>query len=126
MNASSTSATREALGDLIAATAWIDTHEHLVEGIEACRHGGYMRAADLSSEALFGVPLRRENLDEIDAGLRALRRPSFYRQVIEDAAGIERCQAHAYAGRAVAAKCYWAYWRPLAVAVPAEPPPREF
>lgn len=150
--------------------------------IEACRHGGYLRAADLSSEALFGVPLRRETLSEIDAGLRELRRPGFYRHVIGDVARIERCQVHAldadpfresaepellqqdlaiaplalgqgsgaeqrygaeiaslesylemidwcfaiYAPRAVAVKCYWAYWRPLAVAVPAEPPRRQF
>jgi hypothetical protein len=248
MSASRT-ADREALGELIDGTAWIDTHEHLVEEssrlgpegdhllldmdgeafipadfssllllyvqddlvsaglgedgrkilfsatassdekwtaiepfFEACRHTGYWRAADLSAQALFGVPLRRETLAEIDAGLRELRRAGFYRHVIQEVAGIERCQVHAldgepfrasadpdllqqdlsiaplacgigsnaeercgfevatlddylemvewcfatYAAKAVAVKCYWAYWRPLAVAAPVEPPRQEF
>jgi len=147
--------------------------------LEAVRFTGSMRAAELTTERLFGLRLGRDTCEEIDERCRDLRRPGYYRDVLHDVANVERCQVNSldvdpfcetempelfdqdisiaglvrgahpraeelsgidvgtlddylrviewaferYAARAVAAKCFWAYFRSLAVG-PVEGPPR--
>lgn len=150
-----------ALHEVMATTAWIDTHEHLIEErlrltdrsyrfptfigrvatlpsdwtallvdyslndlvsaglpresarrllqadldpgerwqlvapyFERARNTGYLRAVDLSTERLLGLRLSAVTCAEIDAGLRALRRPGYFRDVLHAHAGVERCQVH--------------------------------
>jgi hypothetical protein len=150
--------------------------------LEAARLTGYMRAVDVSAEKLFGVRLSRGTCEQIDSACRALRRPGYYRHVLNDVANVERCQVNSleadpfcetelpdlldqdisvaglvrgrhpreeavsgidirtlddytemiesvferHAGRAVAVKCFWAYFRSLAVGPADGPPRREF
>lgn len=150
----------DSLGELIGATPWIDTHEHLVEehlrlgdatfpisllgeemvipgdwtgliahyaiddmvsaglspaaageilgeersplekwdlaadALEAARHGGYMRAVDLTVERLFGTRLGRETCESIGEQLARLRKPGYYRHLLGEVANVERCQVH--------------------------------
>jgi uncharacterized protein len=147
--------------------------------IDAARLTGYLRAVDLTTDRLFGLRLARDTCEEIDRRVRELRRPGYYRDVLNGVANVERCQVNSldvdpfcetempelfdqdisiaglvrgshpraealsgidvatlddylrvidwtferYAARAVAAKCFWAYFRSLAVG-PADSPPR--
>jgi uncharacterized protein len=60
-----------------------------------CRCSGYLRAVDLTTEALCdGMRLGPDTCVEIDARLRELRRPGYYRELLVDAAGVEWCQVH--------------------------------
>jgi uncharacterized protein len=61
--------------------------------IKAARNTGYLRAADISTEKLFGMRLSADTCEEIDAAERDLCRPGFYTRVL-DVAGVERCQVH--------------------------------
>ena len=165
-------------GDLGPLEKW-----DLVEPyIEAVRLTGCMRAVDLTTERLFGSRLARDTCEEIDRACRDLRRPGYYRYVLNDVANVERCQVNSleadpfceteapglldqdisiaglvrgrheraerwsgievgtlddyvgvvervfeqYAGRAVSAKCFWAYFRSLAVGQVDSPPRRAF
>jgi hypothetical protein len=136
---------------------------------DAVRHGGYVRAANITAKALCGVMISSETCVEIDEALKGLRRPGYYRELLVDRAGVSMCHVHSldhdpfceseypdllaqdislvplvlgrhpdaerasgievstlddylavidrvferYASRAVAAKCLWAYLRPL-------------
>jgi predicted TIM-barrel fold metal-dependent hydrolase len=147
--------------------------------LDAVRLTGAMRAVDIATERLFGLRLGRDTCEELDRRCRELRRPGYYRDVLVDAANVERCQVNSldvdpfcetelpelfdqdisiaglvrgrhpraeelagievgtlddyagviewtferYAGRAVAAKCFWAYFRSLRVG-PVDAPPR--
>jgi uncharacterized protein len=62
--------------------------------LEAARATGYLRAVDLSVEGLFGLPLSRETVEQVDARLRELRRPGYYARVLHDVARIDRCQVN--------------------------------
>jgi hypothetical protein len=165
-------------GDLGPLEKW-----DLVEPyVEAARLTGSMRAVDLTTERLFGRRLARDSCEEIDRGCRDLRRPGYYRYVLNDVANVERCQVNSleadpfcetetpdlldqdisiaglvrgrhegaerssgievgtlddyvdvvdsvferYAARAIAAKCFWAYFRSLAVGPVDSPPRRAF
>lgn len=67
----------------------------LVESyFEAARLTGYLRAVDLTTEQLFGARLSRETCEEIDRRCRELRRPGYYRDVLNDVARVERCQVN--------------------------------
>ncbi len=142
------------LRDLIAATPWLDTHEHLPEEalrleapvagsrLHPCddwayllwhyalddlvsagltpaqrqvfespdagptekwdavaeaygrtRHSAYLRAARDSIRTLFGLELGRDTVAEIDRRMAELRRPGFYRRVL-DIAGVSACQVN--------------------------------
>lgn len=62
--------------------------------IEAARLTGYMRAVDLTTQRLFGQRVSRSTCAEIDRGCRELRRPGYYRYVLNDVANVERCQVN--------------------------------
>lgn len=142
------------VGALVAATPWIDTHEHLIEestrleppragsrvhpcddwaylvwhyalddlqsaGLpgeastlfirpdvdpadkwallapfyERTRNTAYLRAARMSIERLFGLPLGSETVVEITRRMGELRRPGFYADVLQ-LAGVARCQVN--------------------------------
>jgi hypothetical protein len=159
---SGTPAIHDALTEIVQATRWIDTHEHLVEErhrlapgayrftpsgedevvhlpqdwtalvahyalddmvsaglspaqarwaieaeaeplekwialepyLQAARTTGYLHAVDLTTEKLFGLRLSRDTCEAIDQACRDLRRPGYYRHVIGDVAGIDRCQVN--------------------------------
>lgn len=57
------------------------------------RHSTYLRAARDSIRTLFGLELGRETVAEIDRGMAELRRPGFYRRVL-DVAGVSACQVN--------------------------------
>ena len=150
--------------------------------IDAARLTGSLRAVDVATERLFGTRLSRETCEEIDRACRELRRPGYYRYVLQDVAKVERCQVNSlesdpfcetetpelldqdisiaglvrgrhadaerasgievgtlddyvdviewvfqqYGDRAVAVKCFWAYFRSLAVAQVDSPPRSAF
>lgn len=60
----------------------------------AVRASGYHRALDRTTEILFGARLSRESCEEIDAQLRALRQPGYYRDLINGSAGAKSSQVH--------------------------------
>lgn len=57
------------------------------------RHTGYLRAATISIEQLYGLPLAREHVGEITSQMRASVKPGYYRDVLA-AAGIRTCQVN--------------------------------
>lgn len=61
---------------------------------EAARTTGYVRAVDLTTERLFDMRLCAETCVEIDARLRAMRQPGYFRHVIRDVARVDWCQVH--------------------------------
>jgi hypothetical protein len=83
-------ALRVAADDLDPREQW----ELLDPFLAACRSTGFVRAAEASALRLFGLPLRADTCAEIDAQMRALARPGYYRATLRDAAGIERCHVN--------------------------------
>jgi uncharacterized protein len=57
------------------------------------RHSSYVRAARDSIRDLFGLELGRDSVAEIDRRMGELRRPGFYRRVL-DVAGVRACQVN--------------------------------
>lgn len=154
----------------------------LAAGLHAARSTGYLRAVELTTERLFGLPFSRDACDALDDACRSLRRPGYYGHVLRDVANVRRCHVNSverdpccdtatpdlldqdialyplvagagsgaeqaygasigslddytdlvewcfdrYGDGAVAAKCAWAYFRPLAVRPSDSPPRRAF
>jgi uncharacterized protein len=96
------------LTDLISAGLPLDAARTLLSGrlapleqwdlvapqLEASRTTGYLRAVELTTQRLLDLPLARDTVEEIDARLRALRKPGYYAHVLREVANIDRCQVN--------------------------------
>jgi hypothetical protein len=93
----------DALDDLVSAGLRSDVARRVIEGdghplekwllvedyVDRARTTGYLRAVDLTTERLFGLPLDRSTCEEIDAACRRLRQLGYYRHVLGEVAGVD-------------------------------------